>query len=67
MLHDIVGLVKKGTLTNQRWASAMCPFETLIGSDICAFGVPDRFARVADEISLTQSTHQIAASKSSGR
>jgi len=28
---------------------------------------PNRFVRVADEISLTQSTHQIAASKSSGR
>ncbi len=28
---------------------------------------PNRFVRVADEISLTQLTHQIAASKFSGR
>ena len=44
-----------------------CPEETLIGSDLSAFLIPYRFVGVASEISLTQSTQQIAARTSRGR
>ena len=46
----------------------MCPQETLTGSyQSLVIDSSNRFGRIASEICLTQSTHQLAASKSSGR